>query len=30
MEKELPVACCHSVFTKEQRVEYKKAFGATL
>lgn len=23
MNKEIPVACCHTVFTKEQRVEYK-------
>ncbi len=23
MSKEIPVACCHTVFTKEQRVEYK-------
>jgi hypothetical protein len=23
MSKQIPVACCHTVFTKEQRVEYK-------
>jgi hypothetical protein len=23
MNNEIPVACCHSVFTKEQRVNYK-------
>lgn len=23
MSKEIPVACCHTVFTKEQRVEYR-------
>ncbi len=23
MGKQIPVACCHTVFTKEQRVEYK-------
>jgi hypothetical protein len=27
MNKELPVACCHSVFTKEQRLEYKNIWG---
>ncbi|WP_245600047.1 hypothetical protein [Paenibacillus harenae] len=27
MEKEIPVACCHSVFTTEQRVEYKSIWG---
>lgn len=23
MGREIPIACCHTVFTKEQRVEYK-------
>jgi hypothetical protein len=27
MSKEIPVACCHTVFTKEQRVEYKNIWG---
>ncbi|WP_373231822.1 hypothetical protein [Cohnella sp.] len=27
MNKEIPVACCHTVFTKEQRVEYKSIWG---
>lgn len=27
MDKEIPVACCHTVFTKEQRVEYKSIWG---
>jgi hypothetical protein len=27
MSKEIPVACCHTVFTKEQRVEYKSIWG---
>lgn len=27
MEKEIPVACCHSVITTEQRVEYKSIWG---
>lgn len=27
MNKEIPVACSHSVFTKEQRVEYKSIWG---
>jgi hypothetical protein len=27
MSKEIPVACCHMVFTKEQRVEYKGIWG---
>lgn len=27
MNKEIPVACCHTVFTKEQRVEYKNIWG---
>ncbi|MFD0695365.1 hypothetical protein ACFQZT_14775 [Paenibacillus sp. GCM10027628] len=27
MRKEIPVACCHTVFTKEQRVEYKSVWG---
>lgn len=27
MGKEIPVACCHTVFTKEQRVEYKSIWG---
>jgi hypothetical protein len=28
MSKQIPVACCHTVFTKEQRVEYKSIWGA--
>jgi hypothetical protein len=27
MKKELPVACCHTVFTKEERLDYKDAWG---
>lgn len=27
MRKELPVACCHTVFTKDQRIEYKSIWG---
>jgi hypothetical protein len=27
MSNEIPVACCHMVFTKEQRVEYKSIWG---
>jgi hypothetical protein len=27
MRNEIPVACCHTVFTKEQRVEYKSIWG---
>lgn len=27
MNKEKPVACCHTVFTTEQRVEYKNIWG---
>ncbi|MFK7694284.1 hypothetical protein [Paenibacillus sp. HJGM_3] len=27
MSKEKPVACCHTVFTKEQREEYKNIWG---
>jgi hypothetical protein len=27
MSKEIPVACCHMVFTKEQRIEYKSIWG---
>ncbi|KQX55315.1 hypothetical protein ASD40_33520 [Paenibacillus sp. Root444D2] len=23
----MPVACCHTVFTKEERIDYKDAFG---
>ncbi|WP_373230658.1 hypothetical protein [Cohnella sp.] len=26
MSKEIAVACCHTVFTKEQRVEYKNTW----
>ncbi|CAM4043531.1 hypothetical protein L1N85_19610 [Paenibacillus alkaliterrae] len=27
MKKEIPVACCHTVFTKEERIDYKDAWG---
>ncbi|WP_199621960.1 hypothetical protein [Paenibacillus alkalitolerans] len=27
MSKQFPVACCHTVFTKEQRAEYKSIWG---
>lgn len=27
MSKEIPVACCHTVFTNEQRKEYKSIWG---
>jgi hypothetical protein len=27
MRKGIPVACCHTVFTKEQRIEYKSTWG---
>lgn len=27
MKKELPVACCHTVFTKEERLNYKDAWS---
>lgn len=27
MSKEITVACCHTVFTKEQRVEYKSIWS---
>lgn len=27
MSKKIPVACCHTVFTLEQRVEYKSIWG---
>ncbi|WP_240644352.1 hypothetical protein [Paenibacillus paeoniae] len=27
MEQDIPVACCHSVFTREQRVDYKSIWG---
>ncbi|NIK77695.1 hypothetical protein FHS15_002831 [Paenibacillus castaneae] len=27
MKKEIPVACCHIVFTKEERIDYKDAGG---
>ncbi|CAG7659076.1 hypothetical protein ACFQI7_37135 [Paenibacillus allorhizosphaerae] len=27
MSNEIPVACCHTVFTKQQRVEYKSIWG---
>lgn len=27
MNKEIQVACCHGVFTKEQRMEYKSVWG---
>lgn len=27
MKNEVPVACCHAVFTKEERIEYKDAWG---
>ena len=26
MNKEIPVACCHTVFTKEERIDYKNAW----
>ena len=27
MNKEVPVPCCHTVFTKDQRNEYKRIWG---
>jgi len=27
MKKEIPIACCHSVFTKEERTAYKSVWG---
>jgi hypothetical protein len=27
MSKEIPVACCHTVFTKEERAAYKSIWG---
>lgn len=27
MNKEIPVACCHTVFTKEEQIDYKDIWG---
>ena len=27
MTKEIPISCCHTVFTKDERFEYKSIWG---